>query len=133
MKKKYILYIIIASFFIVCISLLLNNKQDPPQMSVSCSIASVEEESATINWTVENLSDREISFEDGCFAQITLNKMNVPFQCKALTLAPGEEKSVLIKLTNLNSGTNNLIITSTCKEGTSATYKSTIEPEKEPY
>lgn len=102
-------------------------------MSVSCSIASMEEESATINWTVENLSDREISFEDGCFAQITLNKMNVPFQCKALTLAPGEEKSVLIKLTNLNSGTNNLIITSTCKEGTSATYKSTIEPEKEVY
>ena len=100
-------------------------------MSVSCSIASMEEESATINWTVENLSDREISFEDGCFAQITLN--NVPFQCKALTLAPGEEKSVLIKLTNLNSGSNNLIITSTCKEGTSATYKSTIEPEKEPY
>ena len=65
MKKKYILYIIIASLFIVCTFLLLNNKQDPPQMSVSCSIASMEEESATINWTVKNLSDREINFEDG--------------------------------------------------------------------
>ena len=132
-KKKTYLIGFIVSIVVVCTILFLYNKfmkDTSPEMSISAITDIQENNDVILECTVTNHSGRAVTFEEGNFVRVMLDNNEIPFACKIVRLESGEEKTVRIKLPKLDPDvSHNLTLTTSCKEGTTATYKTTIQAE----
>lgn len=129
MKKKHIVVIIVCC---LCFGLLYyigqGNKRELPTLSVCCYEKSISEDSAVVVFEVENMSEQVVTFNENNFAKITLNGNEVAYPTKYISLQPGETKQIEIELTKVIPNKQNEVkVTTTCNQGTSATYVLTLE------
>lgn len=129
MKKKYIVIIVVCC---LCFGLLYyigqRNERELPTLSVCCYEKSISEESAVVVFEVENMSEQIVTFNENNFAKITLNGNEVAYPTKYISLQPGETKQIEIELTKVIPNKQNEVkVTTTCNQGTSATFVLTLE------
>ena len=129
--KNKLLFTIILSVTIIfglycCFNL---TKQEPPQISVRRTDFQITGSSCTFTCEIENLSRNKIHFKTGelCSGYAQNMHTNQTYDWDTnddmVSLSNGEISTQDVRMDNLKTGRYQLVITSTCKEGTSATMR----------